>query len=148
MRTSGKVSAAPVWQGYCPSSLTEVLFQKANDIFSLRLSIFVLMLSSYVNIWTECFFEMSKIKNRCRDWMWIVREGRKCFNTSNSVNLCLFLFLSQARSVWVISWDQPNPWLGCWWKEVNWHRVAFAFAPCPLVLTSVNSFSWLILSCI
>lgn len=33
-----------------PSSHVEVLFQKANYFFSLRLSIFVLTLSSYMNI--------------------------------------------------------------------------------------------------
>lgn len=43
-------SQCPQRDSDSPSSHIEVLFQKANYFFSLRLSIFVLTLSSYMNI--------------------------------------------------------------------------------------------------
>lgn len=150
MRKSGEVSASPMGQWHGPSSHTEVLFQKANDIFSLTLPIFVLTLSSYVNIWTECFFETSRIKDRCGYWMWIVREGRKCFNTCNSVNLCLLVSLSgQIILSNQLGSTQSLVGLPIERSELALNCIPFCTLPfIQIVLTNVSSFYWLILSCI
>lgn len=47
--------------------------------------------------------------------MWIVGEGRKWFNTCNSMNLVVFMLLSG-----LIILCHRDPWLGCREKETNW----------------------------